>query len=105
MGIQLNFLKGATACPQGKERQENLNSQTERHETNERSAGLRPAAAPNEIAASSVSERASQCEAAAGRESRAPFVGRRMRAEFRKNSASSRRRLQALAVLRQPLEI
>ena len=46
-------------------REESLNSQTERHETNERSAGLRPAAAPNEIAASSVSERASQCGAAA----------------------------------------
>lgn len=35
----------------------------------------RPAAAPNEIAASSVSERASQCAPGAGRESRAPFIG------------------------------
>jgi hypothetical protein len=64
------------------------------HETNERSAGLRPAAALNEIAASSVSERASQCEAAAGRESRAPFIGRRTASvNCSEESASLRRRL------------
>ena len=62
----LNLVGRVTPCAPlwdcSRRRKEDLNSQTERHETNERSAGLRPAAAPNEIAAFSVSERATSAK-------------------------------------------